>query len=247
MFLVTIWLWCQERWESGIPRWHVAPGLSMAAHWAMMLHSAGAGLHQPHSVVHISALPRGVELSSAAQVWCAHGCCVCWCCPESAENGSKEWSWNPGVILCLIQVYWGICASLTKAVPRGISHQSHQGTADHTERAGWSRKAKASQGLALRDCWQYVWSCSVSPGKAAFVSRCLGIKAALGNELLQRVLMCAMAGKEMSFVWEQKALTVSCASLSCLITCHGLLGTGFSVHNQSWQWGNVAMCSTDTS
>lgn len=44
-------------------------GSPMAAHCAIiaiMLYSAGAGLHQPHPAAHISALPRGGELSPAA-------------------------------------------------------------------------------------------------------------------------------------------------------------------------------------
>lgn len=222
-------------------------GSPMAAHCAIiaiMLYSAGAGLHQPHPAAHISALPRGVELSPAVghTQLCPWLLCVL-CCPEPVESGSKEWSVNARVILCLVQVYGRICASLSKAVPWGIEHQSQQGPADDAERAG----CRAGPRSGLEGLWQYLCNCSTSPAKAACVSRCLGIKAALGKELLQWILMCAVAGKEMWFVQEQKALTVSCASLSCLMTCHGLLETGFSVHNQTWQWGNVTVHSTDTS
>lgn len=82
---MTIWLWCQARGEPGIQGWPVAPGLSRAALCAVMLYSHGAGLHQPHSVVHISALPRGVELS-----------------PAAGHTTSVVWSWLLGILVSRI-------------------------------------------------------------------------------------------------------------------------------------------------
>lgn len=132
-------------------------------------------------VLLFTSLPGPMESNSALQQvtpqeWCAHGYCVCWCCPESVGNGRKEWSWNPRVIQCLIQVCKRLPASLTKAVPRGIHHQSHQGTADNAERAGWSREPRQA-----KDCpWgiaDNILELFSSPWKVSFCLKVLGHKS----------------------------------------------------------------------
>lgn len=100
MFLVTIWLWCQERWETGIQRWHVAPGLS---HGCTLCNNCNNAL-------------LSWSCSAPASLCCSHFCLALWswaaalttgvvspwflcvlCCPEPVENGSKEWIGIPGL------------------------------------------------------------------------------------------------------------------------------------------------------
>lgn len=200
MFLVTIWLWCQERWETGIPRWHMAPGLS---HGCRMCNNA---------------LFRW-SWAAPALFCCSHLCLAPW----SQTQLCNRWLHKSGVLMVI--VYVGVVQNLWEMVEKngvgipGLSNVSFRFVKGFLHpwpkqclEAFTIRATRAllimqrglggaeSQGkprTALEGLLTISWNCSVPLGKSAFVSKCLGTRAAVGNELLQWILMCAMAGKEM--------------------------------------------------
>lgn len=93
MFLMTIWLWCQEGWETGIPRWQVAPGLS---HGCTLCNNA---------------LLRW-SWAAPASFCCSHLCFAPW-------SQTQLWNrWHHKSAVPMVIVYVGVVQNLWEMVAR---------------------------------------------------------------------------------------------------------------------------------
>lgn len=176
MFLVTIWLWCEERWETGIQRWHVAPGLS---HGCTLCNNCNHALLSwswtaPASSCcsHFCLAPwRGAPPCSRSHTAVVHGSCVCCAVQNLWKVVARNGAGMPGLSCVSLKFITGFVHPWAKQCSRHWA----------SEPAGpcwWCREGWVES--RAKDWPRGTVTMSVQllhfPAKAAFVSRCLAWK-----------------------------------------------------------------------